>query len=393
MAGMIVGFDHDDSSIFEEQFRFIQDARIPISMTGMLNAVPKTPLYKRLQEAGRLSPSRSATSSCSRTSFRQGMSREGALRGVRAPAPAPLRYRNYRRRVMQLILHKGKRRSRRSCVTSRQDIRIFLRVVCDCVLAASPRRAWMTVSLDPRDDAPPAAGDPGSRHARAHAQAPLRIHARHVPAARADRARDRLPGGAAAGGARNLAAPRVRLADRRGSGCPVPGITPAAFGAPRVELQAGAMQSMRCHRRVAPVPQIAPAPPEPSGRPRIANDLGVAPRARCFRYLLPRRALSSSASHGRATAAIPGTGHELGDRGRVTASRLVERATRPRHRHPLRRRSRSRIAGLRLGYFGEGLPRCDSPPGIGGRWVNPPDLGRAAPLRCSFVASCSRRAP
>jgi radical SAM superfamily enzyme YgiQ (UPF0313 family) len=54
MAGMIVGFDHDDPLIFEEQFRFIQDARIPISMTGMLNAVPKTPLHARLKAAGRL---------------------------------------------------------------------------------------------------------------------------------------------------------------------------------------------------------------------------------------------------------------------------------------------------------------------------------------------------
>ena len=54
MAGMIVGFDHDDPSIFEEQFRFIQRARIPISMTGMLNAVPKTPLHARLKAAGRL---------------------------------------------------------------------------------------------------------------------------------------------------------------------------------------------------------------------------------------------------------------------------------------------------------------------------------------------------
>src|SRR5206468_4110162 len=35
-AGMIVGFDNDDESIFEEQLRFIQDARIPVSMTGML---------------------------------------------------------------------------------------------------------------------------------------------------------------------------------------------------------------------------------------------------------------------------------------------------------------------------------------------------------------------
>jgi len=49
MAGMIVGFDNDDPSIFDEQFQFIQDARIPISMTGMLNAMPKTPLYARLK--------------------------------------------------------------------------------------------------------------------------------------------------------------------------------------------------------------------------------------------------------------------------------------------------------------------------------------------------------
>jgi len=54
MAGMIVGFDNDDPAIFEEQFQFIQQARIPISMTGLLNAVPKTPLHARLKAAGRL---------------------------------------------------------------------------------------------------------------------------------------------------------------------------------------------------------------------------------------------------------------------------------------------------------------------------------------------------
>ena len=43
-AGMIVGFDHDDASIFEEQLRFIQEARIG-PMTVMLQAIPQTPLY------------------------------------------------------------------------------------------------------------------------------------------------------------------------------------------------------------------------------------------------------------------------------------------------------------------------------------------------------------
>ena len=41
---MIVGFDHDDPSIFDEQFRFIQEARIPISMTGHAErACPRRP--------------------------------------------------------------------------------------------------------------------------------------------------------------------------------------------------------------------------------------------------------------------------------------------------------------------------------------------------------------
>jgi radical SAM superfamily enzyme YgiQ (UPF0313 family) len=56
-CGMIIGFDNDDETIFEAQRQFIQDARIAFSMTGMLYAIPKTPLYARLAEEGRLDPS------------------------------------------------------------------------------------------------------------------------------------------------------------------------------------------------------------------------------------------------------------------------------------------------------------------------------------------------
>ena len=54
---MIIGFDNDDETIFDAQIRFIQDARIAFSMTGMLYAIPKTPLHARLAEEGRLDPS------------------------------------------------------------------------------------------------------------------------------------------------------------------------------------------------------------------------------------------------------------------------------------------------------------------------------------------------
>jgi radical SAM superfamily enzyme YgiQ (UPF0313 family) len=45
-AGMIVGLDHDDSSIFDEQYEFLQEAHIPMAMVNGLFAAPKTPLHK-----------------------------------------------------------------------------------------------------------------------------------------------------------------------------------------------------------------------------------------------------------------------------------------------------------------------------------------------------------
>jgi radical SAM superfamily enzyme YgiQ (UPF0313 family) len=53
-AGFIVGFDNDDETIFEDQFRFIQDNGILLAMVGMLAAVPKSPLFERLKQEGRL---------------------------------------------------------------------------------------------------------------------------------------------------------------------------------------------------------------------------------------------------------------------------------------------------------------------------------------------------
>jgi radical SAM superfamily enzyme YgiQ (UPF0313 family) len=54
LAGMIVGFDHDDASIFDEQYEFLQESQIPVVMLNVLVAAPRTPLYQRLEAAGRL---------------------------------------------------------------------------------------------------------------------------------------------------------------------------------------------------------------------------------------------------------------------------------------------------------------------------------------------------
>ena len=53
-GGFIVGFDHDDIAVLDDQFSFIQENGILLAMVGMLVAVPKTPLFKRLEKEGRL---------------------------------------------------------------------------------------------------------------------------------------------------------------------------------------------------------------------------------------------------------------------------------------------------------------------------------------------------
>ncbi|MBN1604185.1 MAG: B12-binding domain-containing radical SAM protein [Chitinispirillaceae bacterium] len=53
-AGFIVGFDTDTMKTFDAIIRFIQKSGIVTAMVGLLQALPGTPLFKRLQDAGRI---------------------------------------------------------------------------------------------------------------------------------------------------------------------------------------------------------------------------------------------------------------------------------------------------------------------------------------------------
>ena len=54
MAGFIVGFDNDPPDIFQRQIDFIRAAAIPQAMVGLLQALPDTQLWRRLEREGRL---------------------------------------------------------------------------------------------------------------------------------------------------------------------------------------------------------------------------------------------------------------------------------------------------------------------------------------------------
>lgn len=54
VAGMIVGFDHDDPHIFQEHLDFMMASHVTWVMTGLLQAFPNTPLYERMAREQRL---------------------------------------------------------------------------------------------------------------------------------------------------------------------------------------------------------------------------------------------------------------------------------------------------------------------------------------------------
>ena len=61
LAGFIIGFDNDTLRTFDLQYNFIQNSGIQTAMVGLLTAVPKTPLYERLEKDGRLIKDASCT--------------------------------------------------------------------------------------------------------------------------------------------------------------------------------------------------------------------------------------------------------------------------------------------------------------------------------------------
>ncbi|BBD07209.1 B12-binding domain-containing radical SAM protein [Desulfovibrio ferrophilus] len=83
MGGFIVGFDSDTSTIFEQQVRFIQDIGVVTAMIGVLNALPRTRLWRRLKSEGRLLDGLSGENTDACLNFIPAMGREVLLEGYK----------------------------------------------------------------------------------------------------------------------------------------------------------------------------------------------------------------------------------------------------------------------------------------------------------------------
>ena len=145
-AGMIVGFDHDDETIFEEQLRFIEDARIPVSMTGLLHALPETPLYARVEREGRLLTESTGDQFVLSNIEPLRMSRRSLYEGYRWLVSQLYDFGNYRRRALAFLLHRGSQVHGGRNV-QQGDFRRLGRVLWETVVRGGPRRASFTLAL------------------------------------------------------------------------------------------------------------------------------------------------------------------------------------------------------------------------------------------------------
>jgi radical SAM superfamily enzyme YgiQ (UPF0313 family) len=152
VAGMIVGFDHDDHRIFEEQFDFLMEAGIAFTTCGILTAIEKTPLHARLQKEGRLLPYDSATvkghGAADLNFIPKLMTVDEVQRGYNWLIRSLYRYDNYGARVAQALRPFQRRPEREQRAAGRLDwdlVRTVLKVVRHFLLTTDGVRRWTFV--------------------------------------------------------------------------------------------------------------------------------------------------------------------------------------------------------------------------------------------------------
>jgi len=99
-GGFIVGFDTDTLSTFEKMIDFIQNSGIVTAMVGLLHALPKTKLYKRLEQAGRILNAASGNNTDSTLNYIPVMNKKILLDGYKKILNSIYNPKNYYNRII-----------------------------------------------------------------------------------------------------------------------------------------------------------------------------------------------------------------------------------------------------------------------------------------------------
>lgn len=107
MGGFILGFDQDPPEVFERQIAFIREAAIPISMVGLLTALPNTRLWRRLSEEGRILRQSVGDNSSASLNFIPRMDAQTLLAGYRTVMASIYSPKEYFSRARTLLARLG----------------------------------------------------------------------------------------------------------------------------------------------------------------------------------------------------------------------------------------------------------------------------------------------
>lgn len=126
LGGYIVGFDHDDENIFCRQIRFIQESGVVTAMVGLLNALPRTRLWKRLKREQRIRTATSGDNTDGTINFIPAMDPDVLIGGYRHVVRTIYSPKHFYRRVSRFM---EKYRPRRKRPLRWRDLKAFLKTV------------------------------------------------------------------------------------------------------------------------------------------------------------------------------------------------------------------------------------------------------------------------
>jgi radical SAM superfamily enzyme YgiQ (UPF0313 family) len=105
LSGFIVGFDTDPPDVFPRVIDFIQKAAIPVSMVGLLSALPGTQLTRRLLKEGRLLMESKGNNTTLDLNFIPVMNAEKLIEGYKKILSTIYEPHQYYERVLEFLSH------------------------------------------------------------------------------------------------------------------------------------------------------------------------------------------------------------------------------------------------------------------------------------------------
>jgi len=144
LGGFIIGFDNDTLDSFEMQRRFIMDSGIQAAMVGLLTALPRTPLYERLEKEGRLRLDADHTDNTKLGTnvIPKQMEYEAMVEAYRDLYRKLESDHGIAERIRNKLRHLHVPHKYQSTYTTRESIAIVTRIITKGILPGGPLRLW-----------------------------------------------------------------------------------------------------------------------------------------------------------------------------------------------------------------------------------------------------------